>query len=361
MGENVRYWHRADIAKPFQYRYLSRYDALPKSGTSMERREFIALLGGAAVTWPFAARAQQPAMLVVGFLSSGEPGVFAHMIDSFGHGLNATGYVVGKNVAFEHRAAGRDYHRFRALADDLVRRNVDVIFATGGTAAALAAKAATGTIPIVFYMGGDPVKQGLVASFNRPGGNVTGLGWLGFALGAKRLDLLRELIPGATTIAMLVNPSNPDSEFEVRDVQEAAGTLGRQLRMMTASSEADIEGAFEILRKQRIGALVVASDPYFSAQRARIVELAAHHAVPTIYERRDFPDAGGLISYGHNRAEAYRQLGVYTGRILRGDKPADLPVLQPAKFELVINLKTAKALGLEILPTLLARADEVIE
>jgi putative ABC transport system substrate-binding protein len=326
----------------------------------LKRREFVSLLGNAAA-WPLAARAQQPATPVVGFLSSGQPQVFAHLINSFQQGLSEIGYVVGQNVAFEHRAAGGEYDRFRAMADDLVQRQVAVIFATGGTAAALAAKAATPTIPIVFYMGGDPVKQGLVTSLNRPGGNLTGLGWLGFALGAKRLEVLRELVPNATAISLLVNPKNPDSEFEMQDVQEAARKLGRQLHILPASVEAEFAGIFSKLAQQRDGALVVASDVFFSGRRGLIVALAARHGVPTIYERRDFPDAGGLISYGHQRPEAYRQLGIYTGRILKGARPADLPVLQPTKFELVINLNAAKALGLEVPPTLLARADEVIE
>jgi putative ABC transport system substrate-binding protein len=317
----------------------------------LKRRDFITLLCGAAAAWPLAARAQQSTMPVIGFLSSGQPQVFARMIDAFRQGLSDTGYIVGQNVAFEHRAAGSDYDRFDAMANDLVRRQVAVIFATGGTIAALAAKNATSTIPIVFNVGGDPVKQGLVASFNRPDGNLTGLGWLGVDLGAKRLELLRELVPTGVGIAVLANPNNPDSEFEIRDVQGAART----------GSDADFDGVFAMLVKQQTSALIVATDAYFSGRRGRIVALATRYAVPTMYDRRDFADAGGLISYGHDRATAYRQLGIYTGRILKGAKPADLPVLQPTKFELVINLNAAKALGLEIPPTLLARADEVIE
>jgi putative tryptophan/tyrosine transport system substrate-binding protein len=243
----------------------------------------------------------------------------------------------------------------------LVRRQVAVIFATGSTPAALAARAATSTIPIVFYMGGDPVEQRLVASLSRPGGNLTGFGFLGFALAAKRLELLRELLPNAATIGMLVNPANPDSDFEMRDIQDAARILGRHIHTLTASSDADFDGVFATLVNQQIGALIVASDPYFSGRRGRIVALATRHGIAAIYERREFPDAGGLISYGHHRRDAYRQLGIYTGRILKGTKPADLPVLQPTRFELVINLNAAKALGIEISPKLLALADEVIE
>jgi putative tryptophan/tyrosine transport system substrate-binding protein len=327
----------------------------------IDRRKFLATLGGAVAAWPLAVSAQQAAVPVVGFLSSGEPQVFAHMIDAFRQGLNETGYVVGQNVVFEHRAAGSDYDRFRAMADDLVRRQVAVIFATGSTPAALAARAATSTIPIVFYMGGDPVEHRLVASLSRPGGNLTGFGFLGFALAAKRLELLRELLPNAATIGMLVNPANPDSDFEMRDIQDAGRILGRHIHTLTASSDADFDGVFATLVNQQIGALIVASDPYFSGRRGRIVALATRHGVAAIYERREFPDAGGLISYGHHRADAYRQLGIYTGRILKGTKPADLPVLQPTRFELVINLNAAKALGIEISPKLLALADQVIE
>ena len=321
----------------------------------MRRREFVRLVGGAAA-WPLPAHAKIP---VVAFLSG--VAVPVQLVDAFRQGLGQIGYIEGQNVSFEYRTASGEYDRFRTIADDLVRQQVAVIFATGGTAAALAAKSATSTTPVVFYMGGDPVKQGLVASLNRPGGNLTGLGWLGFALGAKRLELLRELLPNVTAISLLLNPKNPDSEFEVQDVQEAARVLGRQLQVLPASVEAEIPGAFAKVVQQRDGALIVASDPFFSGRRGLLVALAARHGVPTIYERRDFPDAGGLISYGHKRADAYRQLGIYTGRILKGTRPADLPVLQPTKFELVVNLNAAKALGLEIPSTLLAHADEVIE
>jgi putative ABC transport system substrate-binding protein len=323
------------------------------------RRKFLATLGGAAAAWPLAARAQEPAMPVIGVLSGLQ--IPAHLFEAFRRGLGEIGYVEGHNVAFEHRSASGDYDRFRAIADDLVRRQVAVIFASGGTAAALAAKAATSTMPIVFYVGGDPVKQGLVIGLNRPGSNLTGLGWLGFALGAKRLELLQELVPSATTISLLVNPTNPDSEFEMQDLREAARVVGRELHVLHARAEADFASVFSKLVRQRDGARVVASDAFFSGRRGLLVALAARHGVPTIYERRDFPDAGGLISYGHQRADAYRQLGIYTGRIVKGVRPADLPVLQPTKFELVINLNAAKALALDIPPTLLARADDVIE
>jgi len=280
---------------------------------------------------------------------------------AFRQGLAELGYVEGQSVAFDLQSAGGDYNRFRTIADEFVRRRVAVIFATGGTAAALAAKSATATIPIVFYMGGDPVSQALVASLNRPGANLTGLGWLGFNLGAKRLELLHELMPQNSVLGILVNPSNPDSDFEVRDLQGAARVLKQQVHILTASSDADFDVVFETIVKQQIGALVVASDVFFSGRRGRIVALAARRGVPAIYERRDFTDAGGLFSYGHDRAAAYRQLGIYVGRILKGEKPADLPVLQPTKFELVINLNVSKALGIDVPAKLLALADEVIE
>jgi putative ABC transport system substrate-binding protein len=324
----------------------------------MRRREFIMLIGTAAAC-PLAARAQHPAMPVIGFLTGLQ--VPAPLVDAFRGGLGEVGYVEGQNVAFEHRTAGGEYDRFREIADDFVRRKVAVIFATGGTAAALAAKSVTSITPVVFYMGGDPVKQGLVTSLNRPGGNLTGLGWLGFALGAKRLELLHELVPNVTAISLLLNPKNPDSEFEAQDAQEAARKLGQQLYVLPASVDAEFPDIFSKLAQQRDSALIVASDILFSGRRGLLVALAARHGIPTIYERRDFPDAGGLISYGHHRTDAYRQLGIYTGRILKGARPADLPVLQPTKFELVINLNAARALGLTIPPTLLARADEVIE
>jgi len=274
-------------------------------------------LVGCVLGWPSATHGQQATMPVIGFLSSGQPDVFAHLIDAFRQGLNEVGFVEGRNVIFEHRAVGNEYDRFRAMADDLVRRQVAAIFANGGTAAALAAKAATSTIPIIFYMGDDPVRQGVVASINRSGGNITGLAWFGIELGAKRLELLGELLPNVTVIAMLVNPNNPDTEHELRDVQEAARSLGRRVLVLTAGSEGQFDDIFGTVAKQQAGALVVASDPFFNGRRGLIVGLAARHRVPTIYERREFPDVGGLISYGHARLDAYRQLGAYTSRILQ--------------------------------------------
>jgi putative tryptophan/tyrosine transport system substrate-binding protein len=321
----------------------------------MRRREFITLVGSAAASWPLAARAQS-ATPIVGFLMGVQ--VPANLVSAFRQGLGELGYVEGQSVAFDLRSAGGDYDRFRTIADEFVHRQVAVIFAT---TAALAAKSATAIIPIVFYMGGDPVNQGLVASLNRPGSNLTGVGFLGFALGAKRLELLHELVPENAAVGILVNPSNPDSDFEVRDVQDAARILKQQVHVLTASSDADFDGVFETLVKQQIGALIVASDAFFSGRRGRIVALAARRGVPAIYERRNFPDAGGLMSYGHDRADAYRQLGIYVGRILRGEKPADLPVLRPTRFELVINLNVAKAFGIDVPAKLLAVADEVIE
>ena len=326
----------------------------------IRRREVIALIGAAVVAWPVGVRAQQPAVPVIGFLSVSQPTVFAHMIDAFRKGLSEMGYVEGRNLAFEHRAAGNEYARFRAMADDLVQRQVVIIFATGDTNAALAAKAATATIPILIYTAGEPVKQGLIASLNRPGGNITGYSWLGAALAAKRLEVLHQLAPRSGPVAMLVNPNNPNHEFEAKDVQEAARSLGSEVFLLPVNDEAQLYAAFETI-KQRASALIVASNGFFSGRRGLITALAARHGVPAIYERRDFPDAGGLISYGHHRAKAYRQLGIYAGRILKGEKPVDLPVIQPSTFELVLNLNAAKALGLEIPPKLLALADEVIE
>jgi putative ABC transport system substrate-binding protein len=319
------------------------------------------LLGGAAAAWPVAARAQQPAMPVIGLLTSTPPQLFANMIDAFREGLAEQGYAEGRNVTVEYHTAGAEYERFPLMAAELVRRPASIIFATGGSAAAQAAKKATATIPVLFYVAGDPVAQGLVASIPRPSDNATGMHSLGGGLAAKRLELLRELVPTTTVVGMLVKPDNPESKFEMRDVQQGADSLGLKLQVVNAARDPDFDSAFATLIEQRVDALLVGSDPYFSSRRGRIIALAGRHGVPAIYERREFPEAGGLISYGGLRADAYRQLGIYAGRILNGAKPADLPVLQPTKFELVINLDAAKALRLAVPPTLLARADEVIE
>jgi len=325
------------------------------------RRELLVALGGAAVAWPLTAHAQQTAMPVIGFLNGASPGEWAHLVAAFRRGLNEIGYVEGQNVSIDYRWADGHYDRLPALAADLVRRQVAVIAASGGTASALAAKAATTTTPIVSLGAGDPVSLGLVASLNRPGGNVTGVYQLSAALGAKRLGLAREMVATTATIGVLLNPTNPNADIQLKDLQEAARVVGQQLHVMNANNERDVETAFAALAQSRTGALLLGADPFFLGRRDKIVEFAARHAIPTIYEQREFSTAGGLMSYGTNLADAYRQAGVYTGRVLKGEKASDLPVVQSAKFELVINLKTAKALGLEIPPGVLAIADEVIE
>jgi ABC-type uncharacterized transport system substrate-binding protein len=326
----------------------------------VKRRDFIALLGGAAAAWPLAARAQQAATPVIGFLSSASRAPFEHLVTAFREGLSETGHSEDRNVAIEYRWADNRYDRLPAMAAELVGRRVAVLVATGGNIAAVAAKAATSTIPIVFTVVADPVQGGLVASLNRPGGNVTGISGFTAELDPKRLELLCELVPTGV-IGALVNPNRPNVDVQLHDVQAAARTLGRELVILGASSDDEIEKALATLAQQRIAALVVTADPFFTNRRAHIVALLARHAVPAIYQWREFVVDGGLMSYGPRLAGAYRQAGIYTGRILKGEKPGDLPVMRPTKFEQAINLKTAKALGLTVPPTLLARADEVIE
>ena len=326
----------------------------------MRRREFITLMGVSMAAWPRAARTQQPAMPVIGFLHGASPGAYTSRITAFRQGLKEAGYVEGHNVAIEYRWAEGHYDRLPALAADLVRRQVAEIV-TVGTPAALAAKAASSTIPIVILVGIDPVQIGLVASLNRPGGNVTGLAALTVEVEAKRLEVLHELLRTSAAVALLVNPNNPQTEPETKGVRDAARSLGLQLHVLDASTEVEIDAAFEKLIELRAGGLLVSVDTFLTSQRDQIVALAARHAVPAIYGYRAFPVAGGLMSYGLDIADAYRQVGIYAGKILKGTKPADLPVQQAARVEFVINLKTAKTLGLTFPITLLGRADEVIE
>ena len=325
----------------------------------MKRREFITLLSGAAATWPLATRAQQT-MPVIGYLSARSPEDTTHLVAAFRRGLVEDGYVEGQNVAIQYRWALGQVDRLPALAAELAGRSVAILVATGGESAALAAKAATSTIPIVFSTG-DPVKAGLVASYNRPGGNATGINLLTQTLEPKRLGLLHELVPQAATIGFLLNPNFPSAEDQSKDMQEAARAIGLHIHVLRANTDREIEAAFETVAQDRIGALAVGASPFFDTRRNTLVALAARHAVPTMYHFREFAAAGGLMSYGIDPVDAYRQVGVYAGRILKGAKPADLPVLQPTKFEFVINLKTAKALSLEIPARLLSFVDEVIE
>lgn len=326
----------------------------------MRRRKFMTLLAGTAA-WSLAARAQQPTTPVIGFLGSPSAAEWAPFAAAFRQGLQETGYVEGQNAAIEYRWADGQYERLPELAADLVRRQVAVIFAAGSAAPALAAKAATATIPIVFANGVDPVQFGLVASLNRPGGNITGASFLVSDLGAKRLGLLHELLSNVTVVAVLVKSDNPNAEYVIRDAREAARLLGLEIHPLKARTAQDIDAVFPSLVQQQAGALLVSADPFFTSQYEQFVRLAARYEVPTIYYAREFVAAGGLMSYGTSIRDAYRQAGVYAGKILRGDKPADLPVVQPTKFELVINTRTAKALGIKISDNLLSFADEVIE
>jgi putative ABC transport system substrate-binding protein len=326
----------------------------------MRRRTFFAVLGGVVAAWPLAARAQQKAMPVIGVLGTGSPSVSSGPLMAFRRGLSEAGYVEGKNLAIEYRWAEGDYDRLPALAADLVGRKVDLIMASSPPSA-LAAKNATSTIPIVFRGGGDPVGAGLVASIARPGGNITGVSFVADELTAKRLELLSELIPRARVFALLVNPNNPSAENIIRGEQEAARMKGLQLHVLKAGSEGEIDSAFASLVQLHADALVVGADPFLSGQREQLVALASRHAVPAIYAWREFATSGGLISYGASLTTAFRLVGTYAAKILKGAKPSDLPVQQPTKFELVINLKTAKSLGLTVPATLLAQADDVIE
>jgi putative tryptophan/tyrosine transport system substrate-binding protein len=327
----------------------------------MKRREFITLLGGAAAAWPVAARAQQSSLPVIGFLGAESPDLWAGRLRAFRQGLDDAGFIEHRNVAIEYRWARGEYDRLPVLTAELVRQSVTVMVATT-TPAVLAAKAATMTIPIVFLTGSDPVGLGLVASLNRPGGNMTGVSNLTVEIGAKQMELIHELVPAATLIALLVNPANPVlADTLSRDLQTAARAVRQHILVVSASTESDIDTAFTTLVEQRVGALVVGNDPFFNARPDQLVALAARYAVPAIYPYREFAAAGGLMTYGVSLAETYRLAGAYTGRILKGEKPADLPIQQSTKVELVINLKAAKALGITFPITLLGRADEVIE
>jgi putative tryptophan/tyrosine transport system substrate-binding protein len=326
----------------------------------MQRREFITLIGGMAATWPPAARAQQP-MPVIGFLSSRSPTESASVVAAFREGLQERGYIDGQNVKIEFRWAEGEYNRLPSLASELVKRQVALIAAAGDAVSAMAAKDAASTIPIVFVIGGDPVHFKLVASINRPNGNITGISLISSGLGAKRLGLLHDLVPNAAVIGLLINPDNPNAESERKDVEEAAHTVGQQICVANVKNEPDFEPAFSALVQQRVGGLIVATDPFLLSKRDQLVALAARHKIPTMYQFREFVVAGGLVSYGTNITGAYRQAGEYAGRVLKGEKTADLPVFQQTKLELILNSKTAKSLGLTVPSTLLVFADEVIE
>ena len=327
----------------------------------LKRRELLKLVGGAAATWPLAARAQQPAMPVIGFLSSRSPGESAGVIAAFRRGLDETGFIEGRNLAIAFRWAEGRYDRLPALAAELIELRVAALLAAGGPPAALAAKAATATIPIIFSAANDPIALGLVASLNRPGGNVTGMAMFTSGLGAKNVGLLRELMPAAAAIAYLVNSSNPSAEIYAQEAVAAARALGVAVPVLNASTDHELDEAFASLARLGAGGLVVPGEPFFDSQRDRIVALAGRYAVAAIYNFREYVMAGGLMSYGTSLPDLYRRAGIYVGRVLKGEKPSDLPVMQPTKFELVLNLRTAKALGLEVPAKLLALADEVIE
>jgi putative tryptophan/tyrosine transport system substrate-binding protein len=349
------------MGRPFKQ--LSLADTMPHCDRegAMRRREFVTLLGGTAAARPVMAYAQQTATPVIGFLSSLAPSDLIFVMPAFHEGLNGAGFIEGRNVSIEYRWAEGDYHRLPALSADLVRQNVTVIAAISGTPAALAAKAATTNIPIVFAIGGDPITPGLVSSLGHPSGNITGVSFYNTALVTKRLELARELVTKQTTIGMLVNPENPPSVAEGTAVQEAAAASGAQFQIFNVSTQSHMDDAFAAMEQNRIGVLIVSSDPFFFTERVKLVVLMARHAVPTVFADREQAEAGGLISYGASRLDAYRQAGDYVGRIIKGKKPSELPVVLPTKFHLVINLKTAKSLHIDIPATVLARADEVIE
>jgi putative tryptophan/tyrosine transport system substrate-binding protein len=327
----------------------------------MRRRKLIGLIGGAAVAWPFAARTQQPAVPVIGFLGAPSSASYVSNVAAIRRGLNEAGYIEGRNVSIEYRWADGQYDRLPALASELIVKGVAAIVAIGGAPAVVAAKEATSTIPIVFTMTADPVQLGLVASLNRPGGNITGVAILGVALEAKRLEMLHELVPEAKLIAVLVNPKNPQVEIQTNDLAAASRAAGQQVIILKASNNPEIDAAFATLADRGVGAVILGQDTFFTSQTAQFAALATRYAIPAISPWREQTRAGILMSYGASLTDAYRQAGIYTGRILKGEKPPDLPILQPTKFELVINLKTAKTLGLTVPPTLLTEADEVIE